>query len=428
MGPRLLAVACVASALAVGNLYFPQALGPRLAEAFSTTPGSAALVTGGPQLGYAAGILLLVPLVDRVSPRALLVLLYLATALCLTSVACAPTLVFASVFAVGTGVVTIGAQVFSPIAAAMSPPGRRGRTAGTLLAACTGGMLLSRTLAAVDSGLGWRLPYITGAAACLVLAPLLFLLVPTTPLHRPTERHIRPTAGRPTGSNPLAGSTAWRVARAALQPFEYLPRSTALRRSCLLQACVFAAFNMIWAALPHLASEPEDSTLVWLPIAAGVMTLATLPLIGRVVDGSGSHRVNTLSMTTVIAATAVLFAAALSDGGWVRAVLLLLGVAILDAGMQSGMVANLARIQNAADDAGHSTAQYMITYMCCAFGAGASGSALGPWLVDIAGWWALCGGTASVTALVLSYHLTRSEPVPEVVVGGVTVMQMHSPA
>jgi predicted MFS family arabinose efflux permease len=58
----LLALTC---GVAVGNIYFPQAISPSVAAGLHIGAGSAALVVTATQFGYAAGIFLLVPLGDR---------------------------------------------------------------------------------------------------------------------------------------------------------------------------------------------------------------------------------------------------------------------------------------------------------------------------------------------------------------------------
>ncbi len=54
--------------MAVGNIYFPQAISPLVATDLGVAPGSAALVVTAAQVGYAAGIFL-PPLAPRPTPR-----------------------------------------------------------------------------------------------------------------------------------------------------------------------------------------------------------------------------------------------------------------------------------------------------------------------------------------------------------------------
>lgn len=58
----ILALTC---GVAVGNIYFPQAVSPLVADGLGVSPDSAALVVTAAQFGYAAGNFLLVPLGDR---------------------------------------------------------------------------------------------------------------------------------------------------------------------------------------------------------------------------------------------------------------------------------------------------------------------------------------------------------------------------
>ena len=65
----LLAVVCGA---AVANIYYAQPLVPDLARAFGVAEASAGLLVTATQLGYAAGLMLLVPLGDGVDRRRLM--------------------------------------------------------------------------------------------------------------------------------------------------------------------------------------------------------------------------------------------------------------------------------------------------------------------------------------------------------------------
>jgi predicted MFS family arabinose efflux permease len=77
----LLALAC---GVAVGTVYFPQAISPLVASGLHVPPDSAALVVTATQLGYAAGIFLLVPLGDRFPHRPLISAVWTGVALLLT--------------------------------------------------------------------------------------------------------------------------------------------------------------------------------------------------------------------------------------------------------------------------------------------------------------------------------------------------------
>ncbi|MCX5151706.1 MFS transporter, partial [Streptomyces sp. NBC_00320] len=92
MTRRMVLILSVTCAVAVGNLYFPQAIVPLIAAGLHTTPDAASMVVTATQVGYTAGIFLLVPLADRLAYRPFLVTLLALTGLSLLAAGCAPTL------------------------------------------------------------------------------------------------------------------------------------------------------------------------------------------------------------------------------------------------------------------------------------------------------------------------------------------------
>ena len=91
-GRRPLALLALTCGVAVGNIYFPQAISPSIAAGLHVTPDAAALVVTATQFGYAAGIFLLVPLGDRLPHRRLIVTLLGLTGLGLLAAGVAPAL------------------------------------------------------------------------------------------------------------------------------------------------------------------------------------------------------------------------------------------------------------------------------------------------------------------------------------------------
>ncbi|MCQ0014329.1 MFS transporter [Actinomadura madurae] len=83
----ILALTC---GVAVGNIYFPQAVSPLVADGLGVSPDSAALVVTAAQFGYAAGNFLLVPLGDRLPHRTLIVVMLGVTGAGLLGAAGAP--------------------------------------------------------------------------------------------------------------------------------------------------------------------------------------------------------------------------------------------------------------------------------------------------------------------------------------------------
>jgi predicted MFS family arabinose efflux permease len=374
----LLALAC---GVAVGNIYFPQAISPLVASGLHVSPDSAALVVTAAQFGYAAGIFLLVPLGDRFPHRPLIVTLLGLTGLGLLAASGAPALAPLIGASVLVGVTTVVAQIIAPMAAGLVADDRRGAVMGTLLSGSIGGILLARTFGGtVGEWLGWRAPYLVAAVLALLTATVLAFAVPTT-----------------------APSSRQRYPALLAEPLRLLRNEPDLRRSCFYQATVFAGFSAVWTGLALLLTSPTydlgaQAIGVLALVSAG--TMFCTPLAGRQVDRRGSDPVNLVSMLGTIASAAVLAAGGL--GGTMGLAALAMGTLLLDVAMQSGMVANQARIFALRPEA---RSRLNTAYMTCAFLGGSVGSWLGARAYIRFGWPGVCALVALLAALALARHL-----------------------
>ncbi|SOB86305.1 MFS transporter [Streptomyces sp. 1331.2] len=382
MTRRLVLLLAVTCAVAVGNLYFPQAVGPLIAAGLHVPPDAATLVVTATQLGYTGGIVLLVPLGDRLPHRPLLVTLLSLTGLALLAAGCAPNLPVLVAASAAVGLTTVAAQIVGTLAANLTSAGRRGAVIGALLSGSTGGMLLARTFGGtLGQWLGWRAPYLVAAALTLLLAAVLARTVPAT------------------------AATSRQPYRALLaEPLRLLRTEPELRRSCIYQASVFAGFSAVWTCLALLLTGPPydlDARAVGLLALVGAATMLCTPYAGRLVDRHGPDPVNLVCLLGVLAAAAVL--ATGSHGGPLGLTALTLGTLLLDVPMQCGMVANQTRVDTLRPEA---RGRLRSAYMTCAYLGGSTGSWLGTRVWTRTGWWGVCTLLALLTMLALTRHLT----------------------
>ncbi|MGW7175292.1 MFS transporter [Streptomyces xanthophaeus] len=394
MSRRLVLLLAVTCAVAVGNLYFPQAVGPLIASGLDVPADAASLVVTATQIGYTAGMVLLVPLGDRFRHRPLIVVLLCLTGLALLGAGCAPglpSLIGASAL---VGLTTVAAQVIGPLAAGLVEPERRGAVLGVLLSGSTGGMLLARTFGGtLGERLGWRAPYLVAAAVAFVLAAVTAYAVPSTPPTPPAER-------RP-------------YVRFLTEPVRLLRAEPELRRSCWYQAAVFGGFSAAWTSLALLLTGPVyglGAEAVGLLALVGAGTMLCTPYAGRLVDRHGPGPVNLVCLLGVLVAAAVLAAGAL--GGPVGLAALAAGTLLLDVAMQSGTVANQSRVFALRPDA---RSRLNTAYMTFAYLGGTAGSWLGVRAHTAYGWPAVCALIAALAGLALVHHLSprRRNHVPD---------------
>ncbi|MFF4888317.1 MFS transporter [Micromonospora chersina] len=384
MSRRLLVLLALTCGVAVGNIYFPQTISPLVAAGLHVGGDSAALVVTAVQVGYAAGIFLLVPLGDRLPHRWLVVTLLGLTGLGLLTACAAPAmppLVGASAL---VGVTTVVAPIIGPMAAGLVAEDQRGMVSGTLLSGSIGGMLLSRTVAgAIGQWWGWRAPYLVAAMSVLIIAVVMARVLPTT---RPLSGHRYPAL--------LA------------EPLRLLRAEPDLRRSCFYQATIFAGFSAVWTAVALLLTGPTyglGTPAVGMLALVNSGTMLCTPVAGGQVDRRGSDVVNLVCLLGVIASAAVLAFARL--GGPVGLAALILGTLLLDIGMQSGMVANQVRIYALRPEV---RSRLNTAYMTCSYLGGSLGSWLGVHAYAHFGWLGVCAVLALLAAMPLARHLTSA--------------------
>ena len=145
--PRpLVVVIAVATGAVVANLYYAQPVLHQISRAFGTSPGPTSSIITATQVGYAAGLLLIVPLGDLHPRRALVARLFAVAALSCVACALAPSLWFFALASLAVGVSSVAGQVMIPFAADLAPEERRGRVVARIMTGLLMGILLARTV------------------------------------------------------------------------------------------------------------------------------------------------------------------------------------------------------------------------------------------------------------------------------------------
>ncbi len=111
MSRRLVLTLAIACGVAVANVYYAQPLLDAIASSLHVTAGAAAIVVTTSQLGYAAGLVLLVPLGDLRERRGLVTGMLVVSAAALVLAATAPSLAVLAIALAVTGVTSTVAQV-----------------------------------------------------------------------------------------------------------------------------------------------------------------------------------------------------------------------------------------------------------------------------------------------------------------------------
>ncbi len=168
LSPRIVFIMAVACGISVANLYWSQPLLDTIARAFHTGTATAGLIVTFTQIGYAIGLIFIVPLGDLLERKKLIVSVSLLVFVSLVVAALSPSIHFFMVASLVIGVTSVVVQILVPFAATLAGDHERGKVVGQVMSGTLLGILFARTLAGLISELaGWRAVF--GFAAILIL-------------------------------------------------------------------------------------------------------------------------------------------------------------------------------------------------------------------------------------------------------------------
>ncbi|KAA0596828.1 MFS transporter [Azospirillum lipoferum] len=372
----LMALAC---GVVVANIYYAQPLVGLIGPAVGLSPETASLVVTLTQVGYGAGLVLLVPLGDLLENRRLVVVTLSSTVAALLVAAVAPTasLFLAAAFLIG--VTSVAVQMLVPLAAHMAPEASRGQVVGNVMSGLLLGILLARPVSSlIADSLGWRAVF---GLSALVMVGFAVLLWRVLPQRRPTSR---------SSYGVLLGSLG-----------RLLVRTPVLQRRTVYQTMMFAAFSLYWTSVPLLlAGAPfhlsqRGIALFALSGAAGALVA---PIAGRIADRGWTRPATGFAL----AMAALSFFVARAGEGSIA--LLVLAGLLLDMGVQMNMVLG----QRAIYSLGAETRSRMnAIYMAIFFLGGAAGSALAGYAFAVGGWAPVTWIGFAFPAIGLLFYLTE---------------------
>lgn len=379
MGRSLTLSMAVAAGLAAANIYYNQ---PMLGIMQHDMPGpTTGFIATATQLGYAAGLFLLVPLGDLLERRRLIVAQFLLLALALAATAMAPGAIWVIAASLVVGAASTAAQQIVPLAAHLAAPERRGATVGTVMAGLLCGILLSRTIAGfVGSHAGWRGMFWLGVPVALGVAAWMAVRLPHSPPPVTTLRYG-------TLMRSLGG--LWR-------------EFAELRLAALTQALLFASFSLFWTVLAwHLQSPRYNlgSEVAGLFGVVGAVGILAAPLAGRVADKHGPHRVIVVGAALSLVSWGVFYL-------WNSLAGLVVGVVALDFAVQSALVSNQHIVYALRPEA---RARINTIFMGTMFLGGSAGSAAASTAWHMGGWTmvSILGVVVSILATAMQMRSLR---------------------
>ena len=355
----------VSTGLSVANNYYAQPLLPAIGRNLHMAAGTTGLIVTAAQVGYAAGLVFLLPLGDLAERRRLVTVMAVGTGLALFVLAAAPsaTVLLAAAFVVGS--LSVVTQVLVAFAASLASDDERGSVVGSVMSGLLLGVLLARTVAGLLAETGtWRVVYVVAGAAMLVEAAILRRVLPEWRTDRPST-----------------------YPRVVASVFELVREESVLRLRSLYGLMSFGAFSVLWTSIALLLASHYhySSGVIGLFGLAGAAGAVAATAAGRFSDRRSARTATGVTSVLLLASWPAIWF------GRSDLIALVIGVVALDIAVQGLHITNQGEIYRLRPEArSRLTAAYMFFY----FVGGSVGSLAATTVYDAVGW----GGVSAVGA------------------------------
>lgn len=371
----------IACGIVVANIYYAQPLLDAISNEFGISHSFVGLVITITQIFYALGLLLLVPLGDLLNRRWLIAGQMLLSVLALIVVGTATSSIVLFIGIAAVGFLAVVTQTLVAFAATLAAPAERGRVVGVVTSGIVIGILLARTFAGILMDLaGWRSVYLVSAVLTLIMACVLFRVLPHYEHKRESLSYLQ-----------LIRSM-----------FTLFAQERTFRIRAALGMMIFTAFSILWTSLVLPLSAPPFSlshTAIGAFGLAGVAGALAAARAGRLADQGLGQK------TTGVALILLLISWLPISYVQHSLLALIVGIILLDLAVQAVHVTNQSMILTLRPEArSRLTAGYMIFYSI----GSATGSIASTSIYVYFGWngVSLLGAIVSALAL-LFWSLTK---------------------
>ena len=328
----------VIAALSVANLYYNQPLLNQISKDLAVSEFTANLIPMTTQLGYAMGLLFIIPLGDLYERRTIITVNFLLLAFSMCAIAISPDIHYVLAASVITGICSVMPQIFIPIASQFSHPDHKARNVGILVSGLLTGILGSRVISGiVGEYWGWRTMYYIASALMICC---LFIV-------RKTLSEM-PSNFKGTYKGLMSS---------LLKLFASLP---AIRIVSIRAALCFGSFLTLWACLAFkLSGAPfyAGNNIIGLLGLCGIAGALTASFVGSYVRKCGVRNLNYIGDALMILAWIIMLVLQDYYIGFI------IGIIIIDIGMQCVQISNqTCALSLAPQAANRANTIFMTTY------------------------------------------------------------------
>jgi len=374
----------ICSGLAIGNLYWAQPLLVQIMDGFGLPAANGGLLVTATQIGYAMGILFILPLGDFVRRKRMIALVMVLSVLALVSCAISPSFIILSLSLFSMGIVTISGQIILPLAGDLSREDERGHIVGIVSSGITTGILFSRFASGIIAGFwGWRSVYVIAAALNLGMVLVMIYVLPEIPAKNKFKSYGK-----------LLASV-----------FTTFKNHKSLPNILLHSGLIFGLiFNIFWTSLTFLLSaEPfnYNTFQIGLVSLAGLAAAVFGVEIGKFQDKGLS--IPALGAFIVVCLVSMVCGFAFSDS----IVAIVIVAAVLSVAVQGVSVLTQTRLFNLSQG---ERSRLNTVFVVNNFIFGAIGSALASLLWSLGGWsYVMMAASAVSVAALIVWLFSRSK-------------------
>ncbi|WP_295716720.1 MFS transporter [Mucilaginibacter sp.] len=375
--PFTLWIMTIATGLVVANIYYNQPLLADIAHTFNITDKKAQQVSFFTQIGYATGLLFIIPLADMLKRKRLILIDFILVIISLLISALAPTVTILTIAGFLVGVSSVIPQLLIPMAAHLAKPHERGKKLGVIMGGLLIGILLSRTLSGfVGEHFGWRAMYYIATGLMLAMWLMIFFFLPEVePDYKGNYKNLMKSLVHLVKTQPK------------------------LRMAAFRGALCFAGFSAFWTTLVFLLKQPqfnEGSSVAGAFGLVGAFGALAAGLMGRLSDKMNSYKLSGYTLSLVLISFIIFYFSSHSIIG------LIIGVIVLDMGVQATHISNQSIIFSLIPEARNRlNTVYMVSY----FIGGASGTFLASQVWKSYQWSGVCAIGAALAIVALAAHL-----------------------
>ncbi|MBR3338201.1 MFS transporter [Methanobrevibacter sp.] len=374
----------ICSGLAIGNLYWAQPLLVQIMDGFGLPAANGGLLVTATQIGYAMGILFILPLGDFVRRKRMIAIVMVLSVLALVSCAISPSFIILSLSLFSMGIVTISGQIILPLAGDLSREDERGHIVGIVSSGITTGILFSRFASGIIAGFwGWRSVYVIAAALNLVMVLVMIYVLPEIPAKNKFKSYGK-----------LLASV-----------FTTFKNHRSLPNILLHSGLIFGLiFNIFWTSLTFLLSADPfnyNTFQIGLVSLAGLAAAVFGVGIGKLQDKGLS--IPALGAFIVVCLVSMVCGFAFSDS----IVAIVIVAAVLSVAVQGVSVLTQTRLFNLSQG---ERSRLNTVFVVNNFIFGAVGSALASLLWSLGGWsYVMMAASAVSVAALIVWLFSRSK-------------------